>query len=477
MEFSEQQSPHENLHGWESLLAATARLLDAHDSCHEPGNAPVVIQKEERRGKHEGLWLSIAIDLLRYMAEVEAHTNESWIPLDDFIASAMEQYGVSESDVIWVAQFLSVPTRLSLRRFTKSGEQKRYSIKKTALIERAGLRQTRRAALTQEGRAAVRLASAASGILYAQYDAQKMVAALRFGDYREAANLLGAMIQELRIFSQDLNRLLERPVNDQTRKFWLDHKDAYFEALGAFDQCSIEAMALLGQDDQLRRYEEYESRQENETPPLEYLQEQLRRLAAAVIRLNSVLQRAINELLNQTGQNVGTVDFQKMAMRLAFSPLPNDQMEAVSNLLWPDFPESGAVCATDLLGIVPPRKSAAKEKALRFEPEGAEKNGALSALQAFLDKQGKVLRGRLLKGEEIPLGDLLKQHLRNDEDFMEKLAAITGVYLYPKWLDDTEAVEVAARRNAEIKLPDGSILRGEEPVLRRAKKENRDGRE
>jgi len=54
-----------------ALLAATARILDVHDSGHEPGSAPVVALREERAGRQDGLWVSIAIDLLKHLAEDE----------------------------------------------------------------------------------------------------------------------------------------------------------------------------------------------------------------------------------------------------------------------------------------------------------------------------------------------------------------------------------------------------------------------
>ena len=477
MEFSEQQS----LKGWESLLAATARILDVHDSGHEPGSAPVVALREERAGRQDGLWLSIAIDLLKHLAEVEFRTNESWVALDEFIVYAVDHYGVAEQDVRWVVRYLATPTRLSLRRFSSEGKQEKYSTKRTSLIERPGMKGADYARLTREGRAAVKLANAASGILYAQYDVQKMVAALRYGDFSEASKLMDAIAQELRDFSQDLNRLLERPVCEKTRKFWKESKEAYFNAVKAFNKHNDEARVLLDSEDCCARFETWREHRKEETVSLDFMREQLRRIASAVVRLNGTLQRTISILLTQTQQSADLVDFRAMALRLAYSPLSEERMELASSALWPVFVEGIAVCASDLKGLIPTSTKPSTEKVVSLVIHESGEDEALSALRDFLEEHRASIVSRLADGESIPLGEMLGAHLLHGEDFMERLAAIAGIYLYPEWLEEKgreRRIEVDIRAgDSPLKLPDGTVLHGDEPVLRLAREEADDGRD
>lgn len=477
MEFGEQQ----NLKGWEALLASTVRLLDVHDSGHEPGGAPVVMLREERPGRRDGLWLSVAIDLLKHLAEVEFRTNESWVALDDFVVYAVTHYGVSEEDVRWVVRYLATPTRLSLRRFSAEGKQEKYSTKRTALIERPGMKRVDYARLTREGRATVKLANAASGILYAQYDVQKMIAALRYGDFSEASRLMDAIAQELRDFSQDLNRLLERPVCEQTRKFWEESKEAYFNAVKAFNKHNDEARVLLDSEECRARFEKWREHRKEETVSLGFMREQLRRIASAIVRLNGTLQGTITTLLTQTQQSASMVDFRAMALRLAYSPLSTERMEMLSSTLWPVFVEGAAVCASDLKGLIPTSTKPATEKVVSLVIHESGEGEALSALRDFLEKHRASIVSRLDDGESIPIGEMLEAHLLHGEDFMERLAAIAGIYLYPEWLEEESRerrIEVGIRAgDSPLKLPDGTVLHGDEPVLRLAREEADDGRD
>ena len=474
-EFGEQQNPK----GWESLLAATVRLVDVHDSGHEPGCTPVVAMDEERPGRQDGLWLSIAIDLLKYLAEVEFRTNESWVVLDEYIAYAMEHYGIGEEDVRWAVRYLATPTRLSLRRISSEGKQERYSTKRTALLERPGMKGADYARLTREGRAAVKLASAASGILYAQYDVQKMVAALRYGDFAEASRLMDAIAQELRDFSQDLNRLLERPVCEETRKFWEDSKEAYFNAIRAFNKHNDEARVLLDSEECTIRFEKWKKHKKEETVSLGFMREQLRRIASAVVRLNGTLQGTITTLLTQTQQSAGLVDFRAMALRLAYSPLSDERMEMLSSTLWPVFVEGAAVCASDLKGLIPTSTKPVSEKVVSLTIHDSGEGQTLSALREFLEEHRSSIVSRLDNGESIPLREMLDAHLMGDGAFMERLAAIAGIYLYPEWLEEEgreRQIEVEVRAgDSPFKLPDGTVLHGDNPVLRLARKEADDG--
>lgn len=49
---------------WSKLLVATTRLIDLHDSGHEPGSLFVQVSQEQRRGWRDGYWLGLGCLLL-----------------------------------------------------------------------------------------------------------------------------------------------------------------------------------------------------------------------------------------------------------------------------------------------------------------------------------------------------------------------------------------------------------------------------
>ena len=64
---------------WNKLLVATTRLLDLHDSAHEPGSPFVQVTQEQRRGLRDGYWLDLGCLLLDYLLEVDFATNSAFV--------------------------------------------------------------------------------------------------------------------------------------------------------------------------------------------------------------------------------------------------------------------------------------------------------------------------------------------------------------------------------------------------------------
>ena len=120
---------------WPALLAATARLLDLHDCDRAIGSSSYKPQ-EQRPGTGTGIWLDVATALMRYLYEKDLENNEAWVPIDGAVDELTNRHDISREDVLFVANYLSTPTRLISVKEGESGVLQRQKIGRASCRER-----------------------------------------------------------------------------------------------------------------------------------------------------------------------------------------------------------------------------------------------------------------------------------------------------------------------------------------------------
>lgn len=458
---------------WRDLLALTAKLLDAHDSGHTPGGKPVVVN-EERAGRADGLWFDIATSLLEYLNEYEAATNDSWVRLGEFMAAMRDRHGVDEDDVRWVVNFLATPTRLTTVTADDHGVAAgESSTKSTALVERPRYRAADKCRLTRQGRTVVKLAKGAQGLLYSQYDAQKILLALNHGDFGAALDQADAVNQEVRGFSQELTRLLEQPVSQETRDTYESQKEAYLQAIASVDATAEQALALFGTESVRTAFESWAEGMGVDAPSEAAFRDRLRDTVRSVQSLSGRVQNMITELVAARREVVGNIDFTQAALKLVFSPPAHWELSGALATLGPWSPAAAFPAAEDLLGSLPLQEVCDDVENLVFDDEVPDEDGVPGVIVEFLATHGEAIKQSLLSGEPVSLSSAIAKGMM-DTGGVDSLGELVGVYVSPDWLQlDGMALRVGfVADQLDLDMPDGGKLWGDELVIEALPEEN-----
>ncbi|MFC3286253.1 hypothetical protein [Litchfieldella rifensis] len=413
---------------WSKLLVATTRLIDLHDSAHEPGSPFVQVSQEQRRGYRDGYWLDLGCLLLDYLLDVDFATNSAFVSQTRCLAQLREHYPrLPHDDLAFVVNLLSTPSELHFRQVSPTadthsveGEISRSmrSTKRTALIEKQG--QTGQVRLTPSGRQAVTLASQVEDLLYSEYDAAKVLAALARGDFARIPDITNQILMAIRALTQELRRVRENPTREGKLSAFLDNERHYHNALSTIQNTLLSARSQLATPDVMQRFEHWCERQEDDWD--------LRMLAGAIGRvLNAIenLSRRLSELLSDIAegriQSMGVIDFADMARRLLSEPLHAPLRDALVNRMMPFGLAAAMPRVEPLIPLVETRRAEKSAAALVFdEHDDARPEDPL--LARFLEARGPALRKRL--GEApLSLPDALSEgwHRFEEEDCLAQL--------------------------------------------------------
>src|SRR5690606_29200565 len=138
----------------------------------------------------------------------------------------------------------------------------RRSTKRTALIEKQG--QTGQVRLTPSGRQAVTLASQVEDLLYSEYDAAKVLAALARGDFSRIPDITNQILLAIRALTQELRRVRENPTREGKLSALLDNERHYHNALTNIQQTLLDARAQLATPRLMERFESWREAQSDD---------------------------------------------------------------------------------------------------------------------------------------------------------------------------------------------------------------------
>lgn len=453
---------------WRAYLTSAIRLVDLHDSGHSVG-MPAVAPSEQRPGHPEGLWLDLGIQLLEYLGERDAEANGSWVLLDEFCAHVCARYpNLMDEDVQFVVTILSTPSTLTLvRDVAGSSRPTPYTTKETALLERPAHKLTDRCRLTPTGRRAIGLSRAGHDWLYAHHDAEKIVTAIKWGDFDQLPARCAYVAQSIRSFGHEITRALERPGLEALLQTFLEREANYREAIRNV-QAAVEAGAeLLHTQETIQRFDEWLKQRPDSELSLYTLHRSLVRLMQSVERLGRHFSDFIARVTSQSRETIGGVRFDKLAIHLAFKPPEPGVVSRCFLALGPWQMSTPFVGPEDLTAALRSDLNTEQSLGLSFEDE------LLTELPTCMERFLSAYRDQILTALEegpISLQDAIRRGwLLLDGEMM--LTQLVGVYAAPSWLfGNNEAprsqLVISFQRDAlNLRLNNGDRLQGDDLLL------------
>ncbi|WP_110643140.1 hypothetical protein [Salinicola sp. CPA57] len=462
---------------WNKLLVATSRLLDLHDSAHEPGSPFVQVTQEQRRGLRDGYWLDLGCLLLDYLLEVDFATNSAFVTQRRCLSHLRGDYpDLPADDLSFVINLLATPSEIHYREWraspgdagepdgdeTSPGVRSGRSTKRTALIEKQG--QTGQVRLTPSGRQAVTLASQVEDLLYSEYDAAKVIAALSRGDYARVPDITQQILMAIRALTQELRRVRENPTHEGKLAALLDNERHYHNALSTIQGTLLSARSQLSTPALIANFDSWAERQEEEWD--------LRMLSATIGRvLNAIenLSRRLSELLSDIAegriQSMGVIDFAGLAHRLLITPPPGRLQDAVVARMMPLGTRVAMPRVETLLPLVETRRAERSGAALVFD-EASDRPNADPLLARYLKARGPALRQRLRQAP-LSLPDALSEGWHHFEagsdgesaETLDCLPQLLNTFVDTQLLDDHLSVGIDDTPFV-IELPDGRCIEG-----------------
>ncbi|SDL80523.1 hypothetical protein SAMN05661010_02612 [Modicisalibacter muralis] len=437
---------------WSKLLVATTRLIDLHDSAHEPGSPFVQVSQEQRRGLRDGYWLDIGCLLLDYLLDVDFATNSAFVSQTRCLAQLREDYPeLSHDDLAFVVNLLSTPSEIHFRD-GDSGRGTR-STKRTALIEKQG--QTGQVRLTPSGRQAVTLASQVEDLLYSEYDAAKVLAALARSDFARIPDITNQILMAIRALTQELRRVRENPTREGKLTAFLENERHYHNALSTMQSTLLSARSQLSTPDTTQRFEHWCERQEDDWD-LRMLSGAIGRVLTAIENLSRRLSELLSDIAEGRIQSMGVVDFAGLSRRLLSEPLATPLRDALIKRMMPFGLAVAMPRVEPLIPLIETRRAEKSATALVFdEHDDARPDDPL--LARFLDARGPALRERL-GVSPLSLPDALSEGWHRFED-QDCLAQLLNTFVDTHLLDAGLTVGIEADAFT-ITLDDGRRIEG-----------------
>ncbi|WP_104203623.1 hypothetical protein [Billgrantia saliphila] len=453
---------------WSKLLIATTRLIDLHDSAHEPGSPFVQVSQEQRRGLRDGYWLDLGCLLLDYLLDEDFATNSAFVSQARCLNHLRESYpGLPHDDLSFVVNLLSTPSELHFRQASPNPDARqpvqdpessldarsRRSTKRTALIEKQG--QTGQVRLTPSGRQAVTLASQVEDLLYSEYDAAKVLAALARGDFARIPDITNQILLAIRALTQELRRVRENPTREGKLSALLDNERHYHNALTNIQQTLLDARAQLATPRLMERFDTWCGSQAEEWD-LRMLASALGRVLTAIENLSRRLSELLADIAEGRIHAMGVIDFQDLARQLLVEPPAPALRDAVVKRMMPLHAQVAIPRLAPLIPLLESRRAEASPAALVFdEQQDAAPEDPL--LARFLEARGPALRERIQRAP-LSLPEALAEGWHRFEEG-DCLAQLLNTFVDTELLDPGLTVGIEARA-FEMTLADGRRIEG-----------------
>lgn len=448
---------------WSKLLVATTRLIDLHDSGHEPGSPFVQVSQEQRRGWRDGYWLDLGCLLLDYLLDVDFATNSAFVSQTRCLAHLRESYPESyaalpHDDLVYVINLLATPSEIHFRQAqdARDGDvagRAARSTKRTALIEKQS--QTGQVRLTASGRQAVTLAGQVEDLLYSEYDAAKVLAALARGDFARIPDITNQILLAIRALTQELRRVRENPTREGKLSALLDNERHYHNALTSIQQTLLDARAQLSTPRLMERFDKWCEEQAEEWD-LRMLSSAIGRVLTAIENLSRRLSELLADIAEGRIQSMGVIDFQALARRLLEAPGESSLQQALVARLMPLHAQPAFPRAVPLIPLLESRRAEASHAALVFdESQDADPEDPL--LARFLEARGPALRERL-RGGPLPLPEALAEGWHRFEGG-DCLAQLLNTFVDTELLAPGLTVGIEPQP-FELRLDDGRRIEG-----------------
>jgi hypothetical protein len=438
-----------------TLLATTVRLLDLHDSDRDYGS-PSNYTREDRPGQSDGVYLDVALSILKRLRELDESARHAYLPIDTILRAVKHNHPeVDEIDIRYVLNVLRRPTELTyLTTSTEGAGKVRHSEKrKTALVEKTDYADEYR--LSSTGRLTLTLAQAVRDPSYIRGDAYNLLQAVEWSDFDKVMTFADEIVGRLRGEILDVQAALEKVGRSEAAAKYVDRFDRYTHVIEQTLEIVQKAERELENPNTLDAFEKWQDTHDADLS-FEGLCNTVFRIRQVLLRFNRLLFELISTVLQDHRTAAPPPSFLSLALHWVKSP-PKPDIEEFLLRQWGALGlETPFHSALDGLAAVKVRRAPDSPEPLVFDEESIESISRLGKL-TFLDRHGTAIAEALQQGP-IRLSDAIERGwCLVDNRIM--LGDLVGVFVAPDALPIEEPVRIGVIPGLKTKsFSDGDFL-------------------
>jgi hypothetical protein len=436
------------------LLAATARLLDLHDSDRGYGESPA-FTRESRTGKADGVYVDIAALVIQCLKAQDETAHQEYLPFAAIFRHVrLTRPDVDVSDVAYVLNVLRRPTELFyLERPPGSPDAERHSEKrKTAIIDKTDYADEYR--LSPTGRLLPALVNAAKDATYLRGDAYNLLHAIEFRDFQKVGIFADEIVGQLRNEILDILAALEKVGKSETIDKYVARFEQYCRVINETVDIVRKAEEELDKKTMVVDFSDWLDRSDADIT--------LDSVKAHVLRVRQVLvifNRRVAELVHAATQGkriaVPPPSFLEVAASLLRAPFSTTQESHFLQQWGAVTLESPFHSVLDGLNAVQIKEGEREATALEFEDDAVEPVAQLGKV-LFVARYGAEIatslkQSPLLLSEAIDRGWFML-------DGKPLIGDLVGVFVAPDALPIKGRLEIRVSPGLTVRPVDGGDL-------------------
>ena len=420
------------------LIAATARLIDLHDSDRSSGQPPAFV-RESRTGRPDGFYLDLAALVIECLKIQDKTAPQEYMPMMAILRHVRNtRPEVDPDDVAFVLNVLRRPTELFyIERGAGSAETHCVSEKrKTVIIEKTDYADEYRLSVT--GRMLPQLVNAAKDSMYLRGDAYNLLHAIQNKDFRNVRVFSDEIVAQLRNEILEIQAALERVGKTETVDKYVDRFEQYSKVI----EETLDIVRKAEEEiDKKTTAEEFAQWLDNSNADITF--GGVRDDVMRVRRVLMIFNRRLAELVHATTQHkriaVPPPSFLNVAASLVRSPFTATQ-EAHFFRQWSAVTlETPLYSVLDCVGAVPVRDDTPEPEAQDFANDESEPLSQLGKLH-FMAKYGQDIADHLQR-EPLKLSLAISRGWFVLDDLVS-IGSLVGVFVAPDTLPIPDPIEI-----------------------------------
>lgn len=422
-----------------SLLSATVRLLDLHDSQRAYGGISAY-SEEKRAGHDDGKYMDIAMCSILQLHSLDQTSSHDYLPFSAILKAVKSEWQeITEEDVQYVLNVLRRPTELWYVSHNPENNTKSLLSEKrrTALIEKTDYADEYR--LSSTGRAFVSLSQVAKDASYIRGDAYNLLHAIDFGEFGKLGQFAEEIIRQLRDEILNVRSALEKTGKTETSKKYIDNFERYGKVIKDTLEIISKAEHELSSMETLDKFNVWQ-----ETNNVDLTYESLLGLLIRVRQTLEVFNRAVQDLVSLAVKDdrtsVNPPSFLEMALKQVSAPEKPEIIDFLIN----QWGALGLILhfhsPLDGYGAVKIKSAKSESINMVFDLLEIEPVSRVGKLE-FMDRHGKAISDALQKG---PLR--LSEAINNGwflVDNRTMLGDLVGVFVAPESLELSNEIQIS----------------------------------
>ncbi len=405
---------------WINLLKSTIRLADTYDLTKTPGLGNIQVGSEDRRLNTNGLWFSLATELLEYLHNRDLAQPMAYHSIEPFFESLDDSLSdFTVEDVKFMVNLLSKEFELKfhdrdislLKNSTPLIEKKQYGF---------------RCKLSPTGITSISLSYTAEELLYGDQIALQIGKALSLGDFDNYILYADKLINSIMNQSHELIGLLEVSGREELREHYKTKGDAYLETLENISRITGQIGQQLRDSKTGERLNTFIATHPGKEHYDQFLFLKLEQINTNLLGFRKNLSKLLEIFYSLQENFLPTVDFHQISLAIAQGELPPESQESLLSLYGFWFPSNFLGSPTNDLW----EKTIVTQKRITKRPafDGSAGSVFLSKLQKYLKENSAAINESIEKHGFFSLHQAIEDDIglcRSIEDIM----AIVGVCL------------------------------------------------